>query len=173
MFPGLSTRASILLSVLAASFPVNRSFFAPDQGPPALHLRWRNCRAHTGKDSENISDGNGTLEIHVPHGTRRTSVLRLLCRHPGLLPRRRCRKPHVSLAPRLLRLRCPRSTGSVEGRKTRTLSNSRSTIQPPVKSFAPQISSRRGNIRQNSLSPVRNGWTATPAASANGPVSHF
>ena len=36
---------------------------------------------------------------------------------PGLLPRRRCRKPHVSLAPRLLRLRCPRSTGSVEGRK--------------------------------------------------------
>ena len=52
-------------------------------------------------------------------------------------------------------------------------SNSRSTIQPPVKSFAPQISSRRGSIRQNSLSPVRNGWTATPAASANGPVSHF
>lgn len=48
---------------------------------------------------------------------RRTSVLRLLCRHPGLLPRRRCRKPHVSLAPRLLRLRCPRSTGSIEGRK--------------------------------------------------------
>lgn len=45
--------------------------------------------------------------------------------------------------------------------------------QPPVKSFAPQISSRRGIIRQNSLSPVRNGWTATPAASANGPVSHF
>ena len=61
----------------------------------------------------------------------------------------------------------------IEGRQTRTLSNSQSTIQPPVKSFAPQISSRRGIIRQNSLSPVRNGWTATPAASANGPVSHF
>ena len=71
-----------------------------------------------------ISDGGTVvrtpekiLKTYPMETARRTSVLRLLCRHPGLLPRRRCRKPHVSLAPRLLRLRCPRSTGSVEGRK--------------------------------------------------------